>query len=79
MKRYKLLLLIAGLIIIGCTNNSGRGEAPLHNSKTGLLHYGDGGTLMKIRGCDYALYLGNNSGDFAMVHAGDCNNPIHNP
>lgn len=39
--------------------------------------YGAGFTTEKIDSCKYVLYVGNNSGDIALVHAGDCSNPIH--
>ena len=69
MKLLLSLMLAVGLV--GC--NIG-GDNP-----SDQVFYGTKGQIIKIRNCEYAIYVGNNSGDFAMVHAEDCQNPIHKP
>jgi hypothetical protein len=66
MRKYLFILLLV-LVLEGCGNMSG--SNPTKNN-FGLQ-------ILKIDGCEYAVYVDQSSGGTAMVHAGNCHNPIH--
>ncbi len=79
MKKILLILLVF-ISLVGCgprisiddnTQEASNGDK--------AASYGSGATVIVVNSCQYVLYVGNNSGDVAMVHAGNCNNPIHKP
>lgn len=67
--------IFISILFIGCTNNTGVAGTKEFDKTP---NYGSGGSIVEINGCQYAIFQGRNSGDFAMVHAGDCPNQIHN-
>jgi hypothetical protein len=69
MKRYTLLIIIAALCFMGCENSKGdsNGNKPSF-----------GFTVSVINDCQYVVYVDRANGSATMVHAGNCNNPIHN-
>jgi len=73
MKHLIYLLLIAATCFIGC-----KGNMYERVESKNVIPYSTGVTVMVVNECQYVCYQGHNGGDFAMVHAGNCNNPFHN-
>lgn len=65
--------IVLALALIRCTNRDGQFD----KKGDGVPDYGSGLSIVKIDSCEYVLFIGNNSGDVAMVHSGNCHNPKH--
>lgn len=66
----KLILLIVAFALgfVGCTPTTD------DNGKESKRGY----QVMTVNGCQYVIYIAPHSyGGATMVHAGNCNNPIH--
>lgn len=62
----KYLLLVLFVVLVGCADTSNNPS----RDNFGLQ-------LLTIDGCEYALYVDVTGGGTAMVHHGNCHNPVH--
>lgn len=73
-KKYKAFkFIILTVLLISCTNRDGQFD----KKGDSVPDYGSGLSIVKIDSCEYVLFIGNNSGDVAMVHSANCHNPKH--
>lgn len=71
--KQTLTALILFIFLVGCSDN----RVGTKNNPVNIAGYGSGASVVEVNKCQYVIYQGNNSGDFSMVHAGNCNNPQH--
>jgi len=71
MKKILILLLVC-FAFVGCVD-----RIDVDKGYKKAVGYGSGASVIIVNDCQYVIYQGSNNGDFAMVHAGNCNNPQH--
>lgn len=71
MKYILFVLLVGGIVGCASEKRDDRGERVV-----------EGIQVMVVNGCQYVVYLTSaltSHAGVAMVHAGNCNNPVHSP